>query len=72
MQRTNAGYRVLTREISGEFGEVEEHQTLEDAIEAGELLVSSGEWDQAEIQHWEDGLFGWGWYRVQEINSERT
>ena len=50
----------------------EEHQTLEDAIEAGELLVSSGEWDQAEIQHWEDGLFGWGWYRVQEINSERT
>ncbi len=32
-------------------------------------LVASGEYDQIEIQHLEDGLFGYGYYRIDSLDS---
>jgi hypothetical protein len=34
------------------------------------LFVPTGEWDKVIIEHWENGLFGWGWYRIAEITEE--
>ena len=32
-------------------------------------LVTSGEYNQIEIQHLEDGLFGYDYYRIDSVES---
>jgi len=64
-------YRVVTYRPNGQERSLESHETLEDAREAAELMVSSGEWCMAEIQHYTHGPYGKGWYHLEMIEDRQ-
>lgn len=42
---------------------------LGEAIQQGVFLLSTGEWAKVIVEHWENGMYGWGWYRMVEIEQ---
>lgn len=50
-------------------GETEAHNSLLGAVTAANLLVQT-ETNRVEIQKLSDGLRGWDYYKVDEVNEE--
>ena len=44
-------------------------EDLGEAIDQGVMLLSTGEWDMVTVEHLESGMYGWGWYRMLEIEQ---
>ena len=67
-------YRIRTfREDGWDGGDKnppEYYADLDEALEQAQFFVTTGEWLKVRVEHWEDGLFGWGWYRIAEITEE--